>query len=203
MPTPESLQTDSATAPRVVLCFDRDRTVDVHPPEHNDAVPLEWVQYFAHHEDTHEIDVWATGNQHLRSEAGIPGLRNAINVWQTHYDTDVYEDFPRPSVETYKPYRRNGLNLVKTLYECAFPEADIEFVVVDDEEMHDLETDGWNYYLPWEFVDAIENRTAPVTVPDDTGVFTSESLESKNATYDVPPLNDSHPFVTLEAVGSE
>ena len=183
-------------APQTVICFDRDRTIDVHPPEDNDAVPLAWVQYLAHHENTATVDVWATGNQHLRAEAGIPGLRNAITIWETHFEDDIYDVFPRPSPETYKPYRRNGLALVRTLYETAFPDADITFIVVDDEPLDDLEDDGWLYYAPWDFVEAITANTAPVTIPPDAGGFPSISLESADNPHESPKVDDQHPFQT-------
>ena len=203
MTSPDSLRTDDSAAPQVVVCFDRDRTIDVHPPEDNDAVPLAWVQYLAHHDDTKDIDVWATGNKHLRAEAGIPGLRNAIGIWNTHYESDVYDEFPRPAPETYKPYRRNGLALVRTLYEEAFPDTDITFIVVDDEPLGDLEDDGWLYYAPWDFVAAIETNDTLVTIPADADGFTSTSLESNDAEFDSPALDNQHPFETPDSKEGE
>jgi len=39
-----------------VLAFDRDWIVDVNPHPRHDAVPLDWVRYWAHDTD-HEV--WA------------------------------------------------------------------------------------------------------------------------------------------------
>lgn len=40
-----------------VLAFDRDWTVDVNPHPRREAVPLEWVRYWAHNTD-HEDEWW-------------------------------------------------------------------------------------------------------------------------------------------------
>lgn len=46
-----------------VVCFDRDLTIDINPPENKESVPLSLVKYLAHQVST--VDVWATGNRHL------------------------------------------------------------------------------------------------------------------------------------------
>ena len=61
-----------------VLCFDRDYTIDVNAHPEYDAVPLAWVKAWAHSPEYDHIDVWATGNQHLITEAQIPGTRTHV-----------------------------------------------------------------------------------------------------------------------------
>ncbi|WP_202932602.1 hypothetical protein [Halorussus salinus] len=142
------------TTTRVVLCFDRDDTLSVNPhPEHR-AVPIGYVQWYAHEL---EIPVFATGNQHLRTEAKIPGIREAERLWE-ELEGDEYE-YENSEFENHiKPRRRDGLRLIQDVYQEAFPDEDFRFVVVDDADVSDLEEEGpWTYYAPWEFVAAVES----------------------------------------------
>lgn len=56
---------------RVVICFDRDLTIDTS----DGPVPLPWTQ---------RLKVWhylyATGNQRLREEANIPGMPEVMGI---------------------------------------------------------------------------------------------------------------------------
>lgn len=142
------------TTERIVLCFDRDSTVSVNPhPEHR-AVPIGWLQAWAHET---EIPVWATGNQHLKSEAEIPGLAEAESLWENYAGEEyLYEN---SEFENHiKPRRRDGLRLIQDLYEETFPNEDFQFVVVDDADVSDLSDEGpWVHYFPWGFVEAVES----------------------------------------------
>lgn len=115
--------------------FDRDGTVD--SSGHNPGpIPLEWLMYL--NEET-PYPVWAVGNQRLRGEAGIPGLRTAINKSQFK------------SRKTTGHERTTRVKIVASLY------PDIgHFVVVDDmireyDELRGLPE--WDIYLPEEFVE--------------------------------------------------
>ncbi|MFC7323100.1 adaptin protein [Halorubrum rutilum] len=149
---------------RVVLCFDRDNSVSVNPhPEHR-AVPIGWIQYWAHVEET---PVWCTGNQHLRVETETPGIREAEYLWEEHiageqykYENSQFEDF-------IKPRRRDGLRLIQDVYEAAFPDEDLRFIVVDDADVSDLSDEGpWTWYAPWDFVEAVESGEFVLDEPD-------------------------------------
>jgi len=151
------------TTERIVLCFDRDRTVSVNPHPEKRAVPIGWLQHWCHVE---EIPVWATGNQHLKSEAEIPGLTEAESLWEDHLVGEEY-DYENSQFEDYiKPRRRDGLRLVQDVYDEAFPDGNFRFIVVDDVDVSDLEEEGpWTYYTPWQFVEAVENGEAEVEEP--------------------------------------
>ena len=151
------------TTERIVLCFDRDDTVSVNPHPDHRAVPIGYIQWWAHCTD---IPVWATGNQHLRVECEIPGIREAESLWEDHIDGAEY-DYGNSQFEDYwKPRRRDGLRIVRDVYEAAYPDEDFRFIVVDDEDVSDLEEEGpWTYYTPWQFVEAVENGEAGVEEP--------------------------------------
>jgi hypothetical protein len=126
----------------------------VNPHPEKRAVPIGWIQYWAHEA---EIPVWCTGNQHLRVEAEIPGIREAEYVWREYLDNGEYE-YNNSQFEDYiKPRRRDGLRLIQDVYQETFPDQRFRFVVVDDEDVSDLEDEGpWTWYAPWEFVEAVE-----------------------------------------------
>ena len=139
---------------RIVLCIDRDGTVSVNPHPDHRAVPIGWLQHWYHVED---IPVFASGNQHLRTEAKIPGITEVERLWEElegseyQYENSQFRDF-------HKPRRRDGLRLVRDVYEAAYPDEDFRFVVVDDADVSDLEDEGpWAYYTPWDFVSAVES----------------------------------------------
>jgi hypothetical protein len=139
---------------RVVLCFDRDHTVSVNGHPEHAAVPIGWIQYWAHET---AVPVWATGNQHLKSEAGIPGLSDAESLWTDCLNNGAYE-YENSEFENHvKPRRRDGLRLIRDVYEATFPAETFRFVVVDDVDVSDLAAEGpWTHYFPWEFVSAVE-----------------------------------------------
>lgn len=142
------------TSERVVLCFDRDHTVSVNSHPQRAAVPTGWVQYWAHETD---IPVWATGNQHLKSEAEIPGLSEAEFLWNNYLDEGEYEYSNSDFDHHIQPRRRDGLRLIQDLYEATFPDEDFRFIVVDDVDVSDLAAEGpWTHYFPWDFVAAVE-----------------------------------------------
>lgn len=106
-----------------VFAFDRDGTIDVsHGP-----VPLKWVRYLAH-ETEHKV--FAIGNQRLKREAKIPGLKE-LGVMG----------------------RRRALRVLKENFSNA--EA---YIVVDDLDLLDMEEEGWTYFSPQEFVDDFANK---------------------------------------------
>jgi hypothetical protein len=135
-----------------VICFDRDKTVDVRPPESGRAVPLAWIQYYAHHTDH---DVWATGNPRLCREAGIPSPREA---------RELLADAGRDPVAVYDRMnsgRIDRLRLLDQLYGESY-DREVQFVVVDDTDVTEY-TEGrpWSYYGPSEFVVAVESGAFP------------------------------------------
>lgn len=143
------------TTERIVLCFDRDYTVSVNPHPDERAVPIGWVQYWAHVE---EIPVWATGNQHLKTEAEIPGIREAEDAWEEYVTGEEYEYANSQFEDFHKPRRRDGLRLVQDVYEETFPDTDFRFVVVDDADVSDMEDEGpWTHRFPWGFVKTVES----------------------------------------------
>lgn len=143
------------TTERLVLCFDRDDTLSVNPHPDHRAVPIGYVQWYAHEL---EIPVWATGNQHLRTEAKIPGIREAEHAWEAYLEGEEYV-YENSEFENYiKPRRRDGLRLIQDLYQSTYPDEDFRFVVVDDADVSDLEDEGpWTHYFPWNFVEAVED----------------------------------------------
>lgn len=166
------------TTERIVLCVDRDRTVSVNPhPEHR-AVPIGWIQWWSH---VAGIPVWAIGNQHLRTEAKIPGINEAEWLWE-ELEGDEYE-YENSEFENYiKPRRRDGLRLVRDLYEAAYPDEDFRFIVVDDADVSDLEEEGpWTWYAPWDFVEAVE-----------AGEFALEEPPTDSFRNDGVPFNSTY-----------
>jgi len=143
------------TTERLVLCFDRDSTVSVNPHPDERAVPIGYIQWWAHVE---EIPVFATGNQHLRVEAEIPGISEAERAWEEYVTGEEYQ-YSNSQFEDYiKPRRRDGLRLIQDLYEETFPDQKFRFIVVDDSDVSDLEDEGpWTHYFPWDFVEAVES----------------------------------------------
>ncbi len=113
------------------------------------------MQYWSHVE---EIPVFASGNQHLRVEAEIPGISEAEHVWEEYLDNGEY-DYENSQFEDYwKPRRRDGLRLIQDVYQTAYPDEDFRFVVVDDVDVSDLEEEGpWEHHFPWDFVEVVEN----------------------------------------------
>lgn len=167
------------TFDKIVLCFDRDYTISVNECPHDDheQVPLSWVKYY--HNDCDTIDVWATGNQKLVGEASIPGVKAAryIHRKQNGYPTDEFDDINH-DLHSYEPSRREGLRLIKDCYENAG--LDCEYYVVDDVNLQDMESEGWDYFSPDDFVQytKIIDPYHRLAVPDDNP-YTDTSVESK------------------------
>jgi hypothetical protein len=101
----------------------------------------------------------------LRVETETPGIREAERLWE-ELEGDEYE-YENSEFENHiKPRRRDGLRLVRDVYEAAYPDEDFQFIVVDDVDVSDLEEEGpWTYYTPWQFVEAVENGEAKVEEP--------------------------------------
>lgn len=154
------------TPPETVFLFDRDHTVDVNPPPENECVPLEWVLYIAHGTDD-SIQAWASGNQHLRREAALPGFQEAIAQWGVIHDADVWETYDRRAPGSTRPDRRDGLRIITDLYDALHPDADIDFYVVDDADLSDMIEEGITHYFPWDFPSAVSAGELPVSIPDD------------------------------------
>lgn len=138
-----------------VFMFDRDYTVDVNPKPGRDSIPLRLVKFLAHETDH---PVFATGNQHLRREALIPGVEDARKIWEKMhgYDpNDRYED--ESYFDNYKPSRENCVKLVRDIH----PDHN-EFIVFDDANLKHLHEDGINHFYPWHGEDYIrENFQIP------------------------------------------
>jgi hypothetical protein len=136
-----------------VLAFDRDWTVDVNAHPRYDAVPLEWVRYWAHETD-HEI--WAIGNQDLVAEAEIPGtvesIRRRDGTIEALGEQDAYGYYE------WWPERDERLHILTEL----FPDA-AEYVVVDDLDLSYV--DGWTHYHAWDFLDAIDDAHLDLSRP--------------------------------------
>lgn len=141
-----------------VLCFERDNTVDVSPPLEEEPVPLSWVQFFAHET---EHDVWATGNQQLQIEAGIP----------TPYEAkQKLEENGRQVSKTAAGGHENRttrLRLIEDLYVDIYGQK-ASFIVVDNASLRTFASDtNWTYYAPGEFVKRVQKEQTPL--PDPTG----------------------------------
>lgn len=148
-----------------VYCFDRDFTVSTNPKPGRESVPISWIKWLFQETDNY---VYATGNQHLRREALIPGIEEARLRWEkmNGYDPqDRYEDDSYYS--GYKPSRRNGLRMVKDVH----PNEE-EFVVVDDIRLHDMEEEGFSYWTPWDFYNAVVDNK--LDIPKNPEGYTDE-----------------------------
>lgn len=135
--------------------FDRDYTVNVNPHPDKKAVPLKWVKWLARETDN---IVFATGNQHLRREALIPGMKEAISIWEDmngysperEYEGEEYWD-------EFRPTRREGIHIVKDIH----PNEN-EFVVIDDVDLTDMTEFGIKHYYPWDFYYKVVNGVFPI-----------------------------------------
>ncbi|MFW6017468.1 MAG: adaptin protein [Halapricum sp.] len=138
-----------------VLAFDRDQTVDVNPPAEKDAVPLSWIKHWAEEAD-HEV--WAIGNQKLKSEAGIPGVREAVMRLENEWHREFSEAENDKHVDGW-PRRARRVEMLAEL----FPDAD-GYLVIDDKDLSYVE--GWTHYFPWEFVDAVRGGELALDPPE-------------------------------------
>ncbi|MEF8881696.1 MAG: adaptin protein [Halapricum sp.] len=144
-------------AEHIVLAFDRDETVDVNPHPEKQAVPLSWIQHL--NEETHH-EVWAIGNQKLKAEASVPGVREAVleleNEWYREFSETENDD----EVDGW-PRRARRVTMLSEL----FPDAE-GYVVVDDKDLSYVE--GWDHYYPWEFVEAVRDDRLRLDLPVET-----------------------------------
>lgn len=158
-----------------VLCFDRDYTITVNecPHDEHEQVPLSWVKHYAH--DDLAVDVWATGNQHLRTEAEIPGIEEARAVWERQHGGDATDHYESEGYHSYKPSRQEGLMLIRDCY--AHLDAEPVFVVVDDVNLASMS--GWTYYTPWGFVECVRDNLTGLSNPMNTQ-YSDTSVESNS-----------------------
>lgn len=151
-----------------MLCFDRDRTVSVNPAPQREAVPISWAQSWAHHPDYAHIDVWATGNQRLTTEAALPGIREALNLAVEQPDNDLPEAQNGRQPHAAETARREGLRLINRCYEHADTPTPSRWIVIDEVDLTDLAEEGWEAWFPWEFYRAVSDRGDPLLRPDVT-----------------------------------
>ena len=110
----------------IVFAFDRDLTVNVN----EGPVPLVLVKHLAHNT---EHEVWATGNQLLKAEAGIPGID---------------EMCARIKIVRKGIGRERRLEILKQI----FPDPQIRIVVDDFNLAH---VKGWIWLEPNLFVELV------------------------------------------------
>jgi hypothetical protein len=139
-----------------VLAFDRDWTVDLNPPPQRKAVPIEWVEYWAH-ESLHEV--WAIGNQDLVEEAEISGTIESVR--RRDGDIEALGDKDEFGYYEWWPDRDERLHILAEL----FPDAE-EYIVVDDLDLSYV--DGWRHYYAWDFVEAIQTGEIGLSPPSDS-----------------------------------
>lgn len=137
----------------MVFAFDRDETVDVNPHPEKAAVPLAWLRYL-NEETDHEV--WATGNQKLKSEADIPGIREAVLRLENEWHREFRETETDENVDGW-PRRARRVTMISDL----FPEAS-GYIVIDDKDLSYI--DGWDHYFPWEFVEAVREGRLDIDV---------------------------------------
>lgn len=156
-----------------VLCFDRDGTVDLNPNPNLEPVPLSWVQYYAHETKLH---VWATGNQQLQIEAGIPTPYEAREMLMKK----GYKVGNVPGGGD--KYRNDRLSIIDTLYNSI--DEDPSFIVIDDARLDVFceRNTGWSWYKSDEFVEKIDNIDIPK--PDSSSVSGEPYYDTeKHGTY--------------------
>ena len=156
-----------------VLAFDRDWTVDVNPHPRREAVPLEWVRYWAH-EAGHEV--WAIGNQDLVEEADIPGTVESIRRRDGH--VDVLGEQDEYGYYEWWPEREERLRILAEL----FPDAE-EYIAVDDLDLGHV--DGWEHYHAWDFVEHVRQGELGLSAPPATDLSPDGGFESGDAVRDV------------------
>ncbi|AFZ73805.1 HEAT repeat domain-containing protein [Natronobacterium gregoryi] len=163
-----------------VLAFDRDWTVDVNPHPSREAVPIEWVRYWAY-ETEHEV--WAIGNQDLVDEADIPGTVESIR--RRDGDIDALGDRNEFGNYEWWPEREARLRILAEL----FPDAD-EYVVVDDLDLSHV--DGWDHYHAWDFVELVRDGKIELSIPSSDDLVPDGGFESADEVRDI--LADGYVF---------
>lgn len=156
-----------------VLAFDRDWTVDVNPHPRREAVPLEWVRYWAH-EAGHEV--WAIGNQDLVEEADIPGTVESIRQRDGHVDALGEQD--EYGYYEWWPEREERPHILTEL----FPDAE-GYIAVDDLDL--AHVDGWEHYHAWDFVEHVRQGEIGLSAPPSTDLAPDGGFESGDAVRDV------------------
>lgn len=140
-----------------VLCFDRDQTIGLNPHPDMDPVPLSWIQFYAHKTPLH---VWATGNQQLQIEAGIPTPYEAreLMIENNHSIGEVPGGGDR--------YIEDRLSIIDTLYNLIDDEP--TFIVVDDYRLNNFceRNEGWSWYKSERFIKNIDSIDIPNPDPD-------------------------------------
>lgn len=158
-----------------VLCFGRDQTIDTNPPVEGLAIPLYWVQYYAHYTDHH---VWATGNQQLQIEAGIPTPYEAREIL-------IQKGHPISSPPGGgENYRYDRLNIIHRLYNEIFESP--SFVVVDNSDLVNIgNMKQWKHYEPEKFLRGVEDETIDLPRPEES-IADGEPYQNTNkyGTYD-------------------
>ncbi len=155
-----------------VLAFDQDWTVDVNPHPNREAVPLDWVRFWAHEAD-HEV--WAIGNQDLVYEAGIPGVVEAVRRY--YGDIDVLGEQDENDRYESWPSRERRLELLAEL----FPDA-ARYIAVDDLDLSHV--DGWDHYTAWEFRDEIKTGSLKFLNPPSTDTESTSSTNTRTSYSD-------------------
>jgi hypothetical protein len=163
-----------------VLAFDRDWTVDVNPHPRREAVPLEWVQYWAH-EAGHEV--WAIGNQALVEEANIPGTVESIRRRDGHVDALGEQD--EYGYYEWWPEREERLRILAEL----FPDAE-GYIAVDDLDLGHV--DDWDHYHAWDFVEYVRQGELGLSAPPSTDLSPDGGFESAGTVREV--LADGYVF---------
>ena len=116
----------NAKHPETVMAFDTDYTMDYA----DGPVPLPHVVRLR---DRDDVAVYATGmNQTLRDQARIPGMAEIKEMSQM-------------SVDEWVP-RADRMRLLSDIHANAD-----RYVVVDDVDLRQLESEGWDYYQPIEY----------------------------------------------------
>ena len=136
-----------------VLAFDRDWTVDVNPHPRYEAVPLEWVRYWAHDTD-HEM--WAIGSQEPVDGADILGTVELI--CRRNGGIDALGEQDAYGYYEWWPERGERLHIFADL----FPDA-VEYIALGDLDFSHI--DGWTHYHACDFLDAIDEGRITLPVP--------------------------------------
>ncbi|WP_123537892.1 HEAT repeat domain-containing protein [Halosimplex salinum] len=163
-----------------VLAFDRDWTVDLNPHPRWEAVPLEWVRYWAH-EAGHEV--WAIGNQDLVEDADIAGTVESIRRRDGHVDALGEQD--EYGYYEWWPEREERLRILLEL----FPNAE-GYIAVDDLDLGHV--DGWEHFHAWNFVEYVRQGELGLSAPPSTGLSPDGGFESGDAVREV--LADGYVF---------
>jgi hypothetical protein len=101
----------------------------LNPPPRKEAVPVEWVRYWAHEADN---EVWAIGNQDLVEGADTLGLVEAIR--RRAGDLSTLGDQDDRGYYEWWPEREQRLHILADL----FPDAE-RYLAIDDLDLSHAE----------------------------------------------------------------